>query len=72
MEALVAHTINYSGIDLTVEGAFVQGEERTHDYPGSPDGFEVRHVYAGGTTDIIELIYDVEELEREVLKQHYN
>ena len=48
--------VNYRGVDLTIEGEYYEGEERSFDYPGSGDEFEIYHIFAGEVD-----IYDVFE-----------
>jgi len=57
--------VNYRGVDLTIEGEYYEGEERTFDYPGSGDEFEIYHIFAG-EVDIYDvfLYKQIEEIER--------
>jgi len=57
--------VNYRGVILEIEGEYYEGEERTFDYPGSGDEFEIYHIFAG-EVDIYDvfLFKQIEEIER--------
>jgi hypothetical protein len=62
--------IIYKGIPLEVDGMYHKGEPRDYEYPGSSHEFEIFAVYAGGATDIKELL-DLEDIELTVLDKFY-
>lgn len=67
---MLRFTINFKGVELDVEGFYTEAEELSDTYQGAPQTFEAHFVYAGGV-DIINLICDVEDVEKAVLEQHY-
>lgn len=42
-------TIKYHEIEISVQYSYSKGEERTHDYPGSPDQFEIENIWIEST-----------------------
>ena len=48
-------TVNFYSHELELEGDYYKGEQRTYDYPGSPDEFELTKVIYQGV-DITELL----------------
>lgn len=42
-------TIKYHEIEISVQYAYSKGEAQTHDYPGSPDQFEIENIWIEST-----------------------
>jgi hypothetical protein len=47
-------TIKYHEIEISVQYSYSKGETQTHDYPGSPDQFEIENIWIESTE-----IYDL-------------
>lgn len=61
--------VYYKGYDLEVHYTYIEGEERTWEYPGSPPEIEIEEVYLEGV-DVMGLIEEIpnglEELKQEI------
>jgi hypothetical protein len=55
-------TINYREVELYIKGVYIEGEERTYDYIGSSDTFEIESVFAG-VSDIYNMLEYSQEQE---------
>ena len=56
-----ATTIKYHEIEISVQYSYSKGEERTHDYPGSPDCYEIDDIWIESTNIIDLLSYDQQD-----------
>lgn len=68
--------INYSGVDIVVEGNYYRGESKImYDsdmagYPGSRSEFEIYDILIGGVSSIsIFQDYQLEDIEQEVIQK---
>lgn len=73
---MIREEINYSGVDIVVEGNYYRGEsEIMYDsdmagYPGSRSEFEIYDILIGGVSSIsIFQDYQLEDIEQEVIQK---
>ena len=50
-------TVNYKGVEIELYGIYTEGEERTHDYPGSGSEFEIYNAFVYGV-DLIDILVE--------------
>lgn len=63
--------ITFAGIKFEVEFEFIEGEKRTHEYPGSPDRVELEEI-KHGEDSFFDLLYsDKKEIEEIIYDKLY-
>jgi hypothetical protein len=66
------YDITWKGLVFTVQGEYEAAEERTYDYPGSSEGFDIWSVSVGDAcVDFMLNDKTLKELKEEILNTYY-